>query len=165
MYFGRLRRHAVTFPGEHPIAPEFSLNDLNGAAVKLSDYRGKVVLLDFWATWCDPCRDEIPRFIELQDDLGKKGLQVVGISIDDDPQPVRDFSRQLKMNYPVLMGDAKVGDLYGGVLGVPIAFLIGRDGRVYAKHVGATRFAIFEDEVSALLEQPAARQAAEPMRQ
>jgi peroxiredoxin len=155
VYFAKFRRHAVNFPGEHPVAPDFSLKDLNGGAVKLSAYRGKVVLLDFWATWCDPCRDEIPRFIELQNDLGAKGLQVVGISMDDDTQSVRDLYQQLKMNYPVAMGDAKVGNLYGGVLGVPIAFVIGRDGRIYAKHVGATRFATFDDEVSALLERPA----------
>jgi peroxiredoxin len=146
------RHHPVAFPGDHPIAPQFSLTDLNGRNVALSSYRGKVVLLDFWATWCDPCREEIPRFIQLQDDLGKKGLQIIGISMDDDVQPVREFYRQYRINYPVAMGDAKLGDQYGGILGVPIAFVIGRDGRIYAKHVGATRFSVFEDEVSALLE-------------
>lgn len=75
--------------------------------------------------------------------------------MDDDPQPVRDFYRQVKMNYPVAMGDAKTGNLYGGILGVPIAFMIGRDGRIYAKHVGATAFTTFDDEVPALLRMPA----------
>jgi thiol-disulfide isomerase/thioredoxin len=130
------------------------LKDLNGGKLNLSSYHGKVVLLDFWATWCDPCREEIPRFIELQNELGKEGLQIIGISMDDDPQPVRDYYRQMKMNYPVAMGDAKTGELYGGILGVPIAFMIGRDGHIYAKHVGATTFATFEDEVEALLQMP-----------
>jgi peroxiredoxin len=155
LYFGKFRHKAVIFRGDHPLAPEFTLRDINGGTVALSAYRGKVVLLDFWATWCDPCKDEIPRFMQMQNELGPKGLQVVGVSMDDDPQPVRDFYQQYRMNYPVAMGDAKTGNLYGGVLGVPIAFVIGRDGRIYAKHVGATQFSTFDDEVSTLLERPA----------
>ncbi len=154
VYFSKLRRRVVTFHGEHLPAPEFSLKGLNGESVDFTAFRGKVVLLDFWATWCDPCREEIPRFVELQNEFGKQGLQIIGISMDDDPQPVRDFYRQAKMNYPVAMGDAKTGSLYGGVLGVPIAFMIGRDGRIYAKHVGATSFTTFDDEVTALLQMP-----------
>jgi len=124
---------------------------LSGQQLHLSDYRGSVVLLDFWATWCDPCREEIPHFVELQNRYRDQGLQIVGVSMDDSPEPVRDFYRQFKMNYPVVMGNASTGELYGGVLGLPIAFLIGRDGRIYSKHIGATDIAVFEREITMLL--------------
>jgi thiol-disulfide isomerase/thioredoxin len=110
-----------------------------------------VVLLDFWATWCDPCREEIPHFVELQKKYRDQGLQIVGVSMDDSPEPVRDFYRQFNMNYPVVMGNAKTGELYGRVLGLPIAFLISRDGRIYSKHIGATDIAVFEREITILL--------------
>jgi thiol-disulfide isomerase/thioredoxin len=102
-------------------APDFSLPQLDGKPLKLSTYRGKVVLLDFWATWCDPCREEIPHFVQLQNQYASQGLQVIGVSMDDSPDPVRPFYRQFKMNYPVVTGNAKIGDLYGGILGLPIA--------------------------------------------
>jgi peroxiredoxin len=140
-----------TGASEHSLAPDFSLPDLTGQRLNLSSYRGKVVLLDFWATWCDPCRDEIPHFVELQDRYRDQGLQIIGVSMDDGPEPVRDFSQHFKMNYPVVMGNAKTGELYGGVLGLPIAFLIGRDGRISAKHIGATDVSVFEKEIVNLL--------------
>jgi cytochrome c biogenesis protein CcmG/thiol:disulfide interchange protein DsbE len=136
-----------TGTSEHSLAPDFSLPDLTGQRLDLSSYRGKVVLLDFWATWCDPCRDEIPHFVEFQTKYGARGLQIIGVSMDDGPEPVRDFYRRFKMNYPVVMGNAKTGELYGGVLGLPIAFLIGRDGRISAKHIGATDISVFEKEI------------------
>jgi len=146
------RHHAV--PGgmnsaaiEHSLAPDFSLPDLTGHTLDLSSYRGKVVLLDFWATWCDPCRDEIPHFVALQNKYGGQGLQIIGVSMDDGPEPVRDFYQRFKMNYPVVMGNAKTGELYGGVLGLPIAFLLGRDGRISAKHIGAIDISVFEKEI------------------
>src|ERR1035438_8339651 len=126
------RHHGVpvgtvgTDTSEHFLAPDFSLPDLTGQKLDLSSYRGKVVLLDFWATWCDPCREEIPHFVELQNRYGGQGLQIIGVSMDDAPEPVRDFYQRFKMNYPVVMGNAKTGELYGGVLGLPIAFLIER---------------------------------------
>ena len=137
---------------EHPLAPEFSLPDLTGKTLKLSDYRGKVVLLDFWATWCEPCREEIPHFVELQDKLGDQGFQIIGVSMDDGPEPVRDFYRKFKMNYPVVMGNAQIGELYGGVLGLPIAFVVGRDGRIYSEHIGATDISLFNREIKAMLQ-------------
>jgi len=152
-----IHRHRGPSPGlrisstQHPFAPDFSLPDLSGRQLALSGYRGKVVLLDFWATWCVPCREEIPRFVELQSKHRDQGLQILGVSMDDGPEPVRDFYQQFKMNYPVVMGDAKTGELYGGVLGLPIAFMIGRDGRIYAKHIGATDVAVFEKEIAGLL--------------
>jgi len=134
-------------------APEFSLPTLTGEKLDLANYRGKVILLDFWATWCDPCREQIPHFVELQNKYRDQGLQLIGISMDDEPDPVRDFYRQFKMNYPVVMGNAKAGELYGGVLGLPIAFLIGRDGRIYYKHIGAGDLAVVESQIVSLLRQ------------
>ena len=133
------------------LAPDFSLPQLNGVPLRLSDYRGKVVLVDFWATWCDPCRDEIPRFVDLQGKYGARGLQIIAVSMDDEAEPVRDFCRRFQMNYPVVMGNAKIGELYGGVLGLPIAFIVGRDGRIHARHAGATDISIFEKEIVGLL--------------
>jgi peroxiredoxin len=148
-------RSARSAPGTSrgAAAPDFSLPQLNGEPLTLSAFRGKVVLLDFWATWCAPCREETPHLVDLQNKYGSRGLQIIGVSMDDGPEPVRDFYRDLKMNYPVVMGNAKTGELYGGVLGLPIAFLIGKDGRIHSKHIGETNIAVFEKEVVQLLEE------------
>lgn len=133
-------------------APGFSLTDITGRRLDLASYRGKVVLLDFWATWCGPCRQEIPRFVQMQEEYGPRGLQIVGISLDDSAEPVRRFYRELKMNYPVALGDAALAEKYGGVLGLPTAFLIGRDGRIRASHVGETDVTLIEKEIVELLD-------------
>jgi peroxiredoxin len=135
------------------LAPEFSLPTLTGETLDLATYKGKVIFLDFWATWCDHCREQIPGFVELQSKYGDWGLRIIGISMDDEAEPVRDFCRQFKLNYPVVMGNAKTGELYGGVLGLPIAFLIGRDGRIYKKHIGATDILVLESEIVRLLKE------------
>ncbi len=137
--------------GSHPLAPAFSLTDITGKPLKLSDYQGKVVLLDFWATWCGPCRIEIPGFIELQKRYAAQGFTMIGISMDDSPEPVVDFYKELQMNYPVAVGNDRLGELYGGMPGLPTTFVIGRDGRIYAKHVGATDPSVFEAEIKELL--------------
>ena len=132
-------------------APEFSLTDIQGQKIALADYRGKVVLLDFWATWCPPCLEEIPHFIAMQQKYASQGLQVIGISMDDDAKPVQAFYEQHKMNYPVAIGDAKLAQRYGGVLGLPITFVIDRQGRIVKKFVGATDTALIEQEIKRLL--------------
>jgi cytochrome c biogenesis protein CcmG/thiol:disulfide interchange protein DsbE len=151
------RNSAHSKPGRpaaavHSVAPDFSLRDLNHQTLELANYRGKAVLLDFWATWCTPCRDEIPRFVEFQNKYREQGLQVIGISMDDDAKPVREFYQQFKMNYPVALGSEKVAEAYGGVLGLPITFLIGRDGRVAAKHIGEVDMSVLEQEIETLLQ-------------
>jgi peroxiredoxin len=90
--------------------------------------------------------------VELQNKYQDQGLQIVGVSMDDSPEPVLDFYQRFKMNYPVVMGNASTGELYGGVLGLPIAFLIGRDGRIYSKHIGATDIAVLEKEITMSLQ-------------
>jgi len=137
---------------QHVVAPDFTLSQLSGQQLRLSDYRGKVVLLDFWATWCEPCRKETPFFIDLQNRYRDKDLQIIGVSMDDGPEPVRDFYKQFNMNYPVVMGSAKIGEEYGGVLGLPIAFLLDRQGRIYARHMGATDVSVLEKEIRTLLQ-------------
>lgn len=153
-----LRHHhasqATTSATVNHVAPDFTLPQLDGQDLRLSSYRGKVVLLDFWASWCEPCRVETPHLIELQQKYGDQGLQIIGVSMDDSPEPARAFYQQFHMNYPVVMGTAKTGELYGGVLGLPIAFMINRDGRIYAKHIGATDPAVFEKEIQSLLQSP-----------
>ena len=135
----------------HSDAPDFSLQDLDGRPLTLSANRGKVVLLNYWATWCTPCRAEIPQFEEFQNNYGPQGFQVMGISMDDDAKAVRDFYQQFKMNYPVAMGTDKVAQAYGGILGLPVTFLIGRDGRIAAKYVGAAQLSVVEQEIKKLL--------------
>jgi cytochrome c biogenesis protein CcmG, thiol:disulfide interchange protein DsbE len=137
----------------HMQAPEFTLTDLSGNKLDLATYRGKVVLLDFWATWCAPCRAEIPRFVDLQKRYRDRGLRIIGISLDDDAKSVGTFYKQFKIDYPVAIGDAHLAERYGGILGLPVSFLIGCDGRIYVKHAGATDVSLIEQEIRPLLEQ------------
>jgi thiol-disulfide isomerase/thioredoxin len=136
---------------QHPLAADFSLTELTGQQLQLSTYRGKVVLLDFWATWCDPCRKEIPQFVQFQSKYGSQGLQIVGIAMDDGPGPVREFYKKFKMNFPVVMAKGNVAGHYGGIFGLPVAFVIGRDGRIYAKYIGAVDVSKIEKEITVLL--------------
>ena len=154
LYLSRGRGHRPGSAGlTNREAPDFTLPLVDGGQLHLSSYRGKVVLLDFWATWCVPCRAETPHFVELQQKYGDRGLQVIGVSMDDSADPVRPFVQQFHVNYPVVMGTADVGSSYGGVLGLPIAFLIDREGKVQAKHIGATEASVFEKEIALILAQ------------
>jgi cytochrome c biogenesis protein CcmG/thiol:disulfide interchange protein DsbE len=135
----------------HPVAPDFAVTDLDGRRLALADLKGKVVLVDFWATWCEPCRVEIPAFVSLQSRYGPQGLQIVGISLDDDAAPVREFYEHYHMNYPVALGSAALAEQFGGILGLPVAFVIDRGGRIRAKNVGQTEAAVFENEIKGLL--------------
>ena len=137
-------------------APEFTLKDSNGASVHLSDYRGKVVLLDFWATWCGPCKIEIPWFMEFEQELRNRGFSVVGISMDEDGwEVVKPYVQEHKMNYRVLLGNDHIGSLYGGVEALPTTFLIDRRGRIAAIHVGLSSSKDgFRHEIEELLSAP-----------
>ena len=139
---------------KHRPAPDFTLPRIDGGQLQLSSYRGKVVLLDFWATWCVPCREETPHFVEMQEKYKDRGLQIIGISMDDSPDPVRTFHEQFHINYPIVMGSPEIGSAYGGVLGLPIAFLIDRNGIIQVKHMGATDPAVFEKDITTLLQAP-----------
>jgi peroxiredoxin len=135
-------------------APEFARKDLAGKSVDLKNFRGKVVLLNFWATWCAPCQLEMPAFAAWQRQYGPDGLQVIGISMDDDATPVVGLVAKLKLNYPVLMGDANLGRQYGGVLGLPLTYLIDRDGVVRARFQGETDLKTIERRLQTILAQP-----------
>lgn len=132
-------------------APEFVRTDLENRKLDLHAYRGKVVLLDFWATWCASCQIEMPRFVAWQSQYGPRGLQIIGISMDDDPELARKLYKKMKLNYPVAMGDEKLGQLYGGVLGLPLTFLIDSQGKVQAQFRGETDLNLIEDELKPLL--------------
>ena len=148
------QKSGVACPASAKPAPlSFVLKDVSNRNVTLSDYKGKVVLLDFWATWCGPCKVEIPWFIEFQQKYGKNGLQVIGISADDPLDKLAPFVKEMKMTYPVLQGLGKdnVLDAYGPMFGLPVTVLISRDGRICSKHIGMGNKETFESEIKALL--------------
>ena len=122
---------------ERKTAPEFSLKDSNGQTVHLADYKGKVVLLDFWATWCGPCKVEIPWFIEFEQQFKDRGFAVLGVSMDEDGWAViKPYVRDRKMNYRILLGDDKVSTSYGGLDALPTTLLIDREGNIASVHEG-----------------------------
>lgn len=133
-------------------ATDFTLPDLDGKAVKLSAFRGKVVLLNFWATWCGPCKAEIPGFVELQSQY-KNDLVIVGLSVDDPADKAKAFAQQYKVNYPMVLGlgHDEIQDAYGPIYGIPASFLISRDGKVCKRHLGIAPKSQFEREIKALL--------------
>ena len=135
-----------------PANMNFTLKDLDGKSVKLESYKGKVVLLNFWASWCGPCKAEIPGFIELQEKYKDK-LTIVGYNVDDDAPKAKAFATEYKMNYPVLLGESRedVQDAYGPIWGIPASFIISKDGKVCRKHLGIAPKNVFEKEIVALM--------------
>jgi cytochrome c biogenesis protein CcmG/thiol:disulfide interchange protein DsbE len=136
------------------MAPDFTRTDLEGKSLNLRKYRGKVVLLNFWATWCGPCLIEIPTFTAWQNTYRTAGLQVVGISMDDDAAPVKRMYQKDRLNYPVAMGDAELGELFGGVLGLPLTYLIDPDGRIVGRYQGEPDLKQLEARIKSLLPRP-----------
>ncbi len=136
-----------------PANLDFTMKDVEGKDVSLQSYKGKVILLDFWATWCGPCKVEIPHFIEFQQKYGPKGLQVVGISVDDPVDKLAPYVKEMGMNYPVLqgLGHDAVQDAYGPILGIPVSVMISRDGKICATHTGLTSKDVFATEIESLL--------------
>ena len=136
-----------------PANLDFTLKDVEGKDVSLQSFKGKVIVLDFWATWCGPCKVEIPHFIEFQQKYGSKGLQIVGISVDDTADKLVPYIKEMGMNYPVLqgLGHDAVQDAYGPILGIPVSVMISRDGKVCATHTGLTGKDVFEQEIQSLL--------------
>jgi peroxiredoxin len=142
------------------LAPDFALQSLEGKTVHLADYRGKGVLLNFWATWCQPCKIEMPWFAELQKQYGPQGLQIVGIAMDDaSPKEIGEFAHDLGVNYPILVGKEEVGNAYGGVQFLPATFYIGRDGKVVDKVFGLKGRGEIEDSIKKALAEGQAVQA------
>jgi thiol-disulfide isomerase/thioredoxin len=143
---------AACMANAKPANFNFKIKDLEGKQVDLASFKGKVILLNFWATWCGPCKAEIPGFVELQAKY-RDQLTVIGYSVDDDAPKARAFAQEYKMNYPVLLGEGRedVQDAFGPIWGIPASFLIGKDGRVCKKHLGIAPKSVFEKEITALI--------------
>ena len=135
------------------LAPNFTLKDASGNSVKLSDFHGKVVLLNFWATWCGPCALEVPWFVEFEQQMKSRGLEVVGVSMDEEGwAAIKPFIAEHKVNYRVLLGDDSVSQLYGGVDSLPTTFIIDRDGRIAVPpHVGLAEKHEYLQEIQSVL--------------
>jgi peroxiredoxin len=139
-------------------APDFTLTDSTGASVKLSTYRGKVVLLDFWATWCGGCKVEIPWYVEFQNKYRNDGLTTIGVSMDDDGwKSVKPFLEEHKLNYPVVIGNQELATKYGGLTSLPMTLLIDRSGKIAESHAGMVDKDAFENKIKALLHESPAK--------
>ena len=134
-------------------APEFALKDVNGATVKIADYKGKVVLLNFWATWCVPCKAEMPWFQEFEKSYKDRGFAVLGASIDEDGwQVVKPYMDEHKLNYKIIVATPEVAQLYGVVDALPTTFMIDQEGRIAATHTGLVSKATYAKQIEQLLE-------------
>ena len=138
-------------------APEFNLTTPDGQSMKLSDFHGKAVLLNFWATWCEPCKVEMPWFVDLQKKYGPQGLQVLGVAMDDaSPKDIESFARKMGVNYPILVGKEEVGAQYGGIDYLPSTFYISRDGKIMDHVFGL----VSRSEIEASIEKALSQQVA-----
>jgi len=143
-------------------APNFTLETLDGKTLSLSDFKGKAVVVNFWATWCGPCKIETPWLVELQNQYGSQGLQVVGVAMDDSGKDeIARFAKDMGMNYPVLLGKEAVGDAYGGVPALPESFFVGRDGKIVDRIIGLKGRSEIEDSVKKALDTQAAGTSAQ----
>lgn len=135
-----------------PAPMHFTLKDMNGVDVKLSSFKGKIVMLNFWATWCPPCKVEIPDLVELQKKYGND-LVILGVSIDDTPEQLKPFAAEYHVNYPLLVGKGRdeVAEAFGGTWALPSTAIIGRDGKIAQKHTGIRSKEQFESDIKALL--------------
>jgi len=134
-------------------APDFELVSLDGRKVKLSDFRGKAVVLNFWATWCAPCKVEMPWFVDLQSHYANDGLTILGVAMDDsDPEKIAKFASEMGVNYPVLLGTNKVSEAYGDVEYLPTTFYINRQGKIVGKVAGLIGKAEIEDDARKALD-------------
>lgn len=151
----RMARHSTGGGTQaNGLAPDFALQSLDGKTVHLSDFRGKAVLLNFWATWCEPCKIEMPWFVDLQKQYGPDGLQIVGVAMDDSAEKdIAEFAKSMGVNYPVLVGKEAVGSAYGGVQFLPETFYIDREGKVVDKVFGLKGRHEIEDNVKKILGQ------------
>ncbi|HRU40201.1 MAG TPA: TlpA disulfide reductase family protein [Candidatus Goldiibacteriota bacterium] len=134
---------AAALAAEGRAAPDFNAVTIEGKKFSLSDYEGKVVILDFWATWCPPCKAEIPGFIELVKEYGSDGLVIIGAAVDE-PKKVKKFAKDYGINYPVFIADAKLANAFGGIMGLPTTFVIGRDGKIKQAYVDFRPKSVFE---------------------
>ncbi len=133
-------------------APAWRLRDLNGVEVTSEQFKGKVLVVDFWATWCPPCREEIPGYIELTKKYGGQGVVILGVSLDQaGPEVVKAFAAKSGINYPLVMGDDKVVAAFGGVEGIPTTFLIDRAGQIRDRKVGLVPTPEYEQRIRAVL--------------
>jgi cytochrome c biogenesis protein CcmG/thiol:disulfide interchange protein DsbE len=149
---GTVRAASVKPVKDRKPAPDFTLKDSMGKAVKLSDYKGKVVLLNFWATWCGPCKIEIPWFVEFEQKHKDQGFAVLGVSMDEEGlEVVRPYLEETKINYRILLGTDSVAQLYGGVDSLPTSFLLDREGRVASVHVGLVSKSAYQNDINSLL--------------
>jgi thiol-disulfide isomerase/thioredoxin len=128
-----------------------TLQDMNGNAVRFADYKGKVIVLNVWATWCGPCQVEIPELVEAYTKYRDQGVVVLGVSLDDTAEMLREYAPTKQMNYPLLLMQDDFDDAYGPIFGVPITFFIGRDGTIGRRHFGPVSKEQLDREIKALL--------------